>query len=1210
MLQVCANHPVQPGATITYKDEEKKTLLWTALDFTDDDGPHMENFCCRFKTAETAAQFKEMYEQAKGLSGTSDAVAATNQSPGGGAKASDKSAEKPISLSTLFGPKPGSWECDACLVRNSADMTVCLACMTPKPGSEVVSQEREKSPVAAISMSAGGGFKFAAAAQFGAVAFSSTPVKSNNETSSFHTPATFSFGTPTVSSSPAVVSGQSNGQTQGVTTAKPSPAVTSFGKTDAETKQMPAESDQTVPASFGITGSVAVTTATAAVSSAPASSFAFAAQSTSGTKAPFSFGTAKFGETVSSTSKTSAQSSVTETKTVIGGFSFVGPNVTQTVAVTTATPVTVSVKATDKPNPFASFSFSSPKAEVVSTASDTGPVKPFNTFGSDATSAAPIFGGTTTGSMPAIFGGATSAPVFGSTAGTTATASASSIFGGAAAAAPIFGSAVSTTNTTKTSSIFGGTAAAPIFGSTVGTANTTKTSSIFGGATAAPIFGGATAAPIFGGAVSSSEVTSTSSVFGSVSSSSVYDSASSGVSTFSTFSSTTPAPIFGSAVTTDNPTSDINGGMTFGNSASAITFASIAAKGESPDAFVKKSESATGFQMGTGKLFESLTSPGGAHDTSDGHTDDYEPTAEFEPVVSLPHVVELKTGEEDEDKIFSERARLYRLDNDTKQWKERGIGVIKILKHRHTGKHRIVMRREQVLKLCANHNIGGDMTLRPLATSDRAWCWFARDFAEDDNSGEGTLEHLAAKFKTPEIAVRFKDVFEDCVKQVANASWDTYEKNESTTTEDRAEAGVSCGNLADMFRLKNGEWQCDVCLVKNVASAAQCAACTTPRPSGDVSSPSKPVATSGVKGSTLKLAELLSASEPEEPKKVGKEQSLAELFRTKDGEWECDACLVKNRPGSTKCAACETPKPGSKQDTTVSSSVSSSNPLTISSTGGFNFSFGSGDASKSVSPSTGFRFDQFVSSSTGTFTFGATDVKSSGVPSLFGTPAVPTGGSTATAPSGFTFSATLSTPGNQPLDLSKSPLQSPELYHEEETNVYFEPLVHLPDDYEVKTGEEDEEVLYVHRAKLYRFHDGEWKDRGLGDVKLLRHRTTRRTRVLMRREQVLKICLNHQLAPELELKPMAGADGCAWVWHADDFADGSSKHEQFAIRFKAAQDAEEFKSVFDSAKEGKETGNEGAPPSFTVTSPLTEDDNGGCHYSIDTLYYVYYYGVH
>lgn len=39
----------------------------------------------------------------------------------------------------------------------------------------------------------------------------------------------------------------------------------------------------------------------------------------------------------------------------------------------------------------------------------------------------------------------------------------------------------------------------------------------------------------------------------------------------------------------------------------------------------------------------------------------------------------------------------------------------------------------------------------------------------------------------------------------------------------------------------------------------------------------------------------------------------------------------------------------------------------------------------------------------------------------------------------------------------------------------------------MKTGEEDEEVVYSHRAKLFRFADGEWKERGLGDVKILRH---------------------------------------------------------------------------------------------------------------------------
>lgn len=41
-------------------------------------------------------------------------------------------------------------------------------------------------------------------------------------------------------------------------------------------------------------------------------------------------------------------------------------------------------------------------------------------------------------------------------------------------------------------------------------------------------------------------------------------------------------------------------------------------------------------------------------------------------------------------------------------------------------------------------------------------------------------------------------------------------------------------------------------------------------------------------------------------------------------------------------------------------------------------------------------------------------------------------------------------------------------------NIYFEPLVHL-EKVEVKTGEEDEETLYCHRAKLYRYTKGEWK---------------------------------------------------------------------------------------------------------------------------------------
>jgi len=45
-------------------------------------------------------------------------------------------------------------------------------------------------------------------------------------------------------------------------------------------------------------------------------------------------------------------------------------------------------------------------------------------------------------------------------------------------------------------------------------------------------------------------------------------------------------------------------------------------------------------------------------------------------------------------------------------------------------------------------------------------------------------------------------------------------------------------------------------------------------------------------------------------------------------------------------------------------------------------------------------------------------------------------------------------------------------------------------------------VLYSHRAKLFRLVDGEWKERGIGDVKILKHKTSKKIRLLMRREQV------------------------------------------------------------------------------------------------------------
>lgn len=124
-------------------------------------------------------------------------------------------------------------------------------------------------------------------------------------------------------------------------------------------------------------------------------------------------------------------------------------------------------------------------------------------------------------------------------------------------------------------------------------------------------------------------------------------------------------------------------------------------------------------------------------------------------------------------------------------------------------------------------------------------------------------------------------------------------------------------------------------------------------------------------------------------------------------------------------------------------------------------------------------------------------------------------------------------------------------------DVQFEPVVQLPE-VETKTMEEDEEVLYKTRAKLFRFADNQWKERGMGDCKFLKHKDTKKIRVLMRRDKTLKVCLNHFVRPEYELKENVGSDR-SWVWHAQDFAENELADQTFAIRFQNTETAQKFK---------------------------------------------------
>eukprot|EP00040_Diaphanoeca_grandis_P028415 m.164582 g.164582 ORF g.164582 m.164582 type:complete len:463 (-) comp31344_c0_seq1:42-1430(-) len=124
---------------------------------------------------------------------------------------------------------------------------------------------------------------------------------------------------------------------------------------------------------------------------------------------------------------------------------------------------------------------------------------------------------------------------------------------------------------------------------------------------------------------------------------------------------------------------------------------------------------------------------------------------------------------------------------------------------------------------------------------------------------------------------------------------------------------------------------------------------------------------------------------------------------------------------------------------------------------------------------------------------------------------------------------------------------------------------------DVATGEEDEECVHQSRCKMYWWGEGnaglQWKERGVGFLKLLKHNSTKVTRLLMRREQVLKLCANHTLGDEMQLSPMTGSTK-AWVYSCySDFSEPPTiQPATIAIRFKTKEEADVFKVAFEKSR--------------------------------------------
>ena len=443
---------------------------------------------------------------------------------------------------------------------------------------------------------------------------------------------------------------------------------------------------------------------------------------------------------------------------------------------------------------------------------------------------------------------------------------------------------------------------------------------------------------------------------------------------------------------------------------------------------------------------------------------EFDPT--FKPIVQLEKKEDLKTGEEGYEDLFKSRAKLFRFDFDAKQWKERGVGEMRLSYNPETSYCRVIMRRDQVLKLCANHPVMPDIVLKPHGMSATSWVWVS---GADYSEGEPQMQQFAVRFKNKDVADEFKRVFQDCQKRIVKYLDDL----------ERAKTEGACAMVGGERTKTDNDASQGKQILTHAAAAFQ----------------SKPDADAAADDLLVTFVKEPSSYEERKADRL----LLPKSFFASSSVPPCHGCS------------------GCKKDAGVKG--------TDKIDGSFMFA---APSSKKEEKNTFLSFADLASSSTDNSIAFESSKK------------------------GFFGAGTT---------LFTSPKQ------DEDPNAFdptFKPIVELTKKEELKTGEEGYEDLFKNRAKLFRFDFDakQWKERGVGEMRLSYNPETSYCRVIMRRDQVLKLCANHPVMPDIVLKPHE-MSATSWVWVSGaDYSEGEPQMQQFAVRFKNKDVADEFKRVF------------------------------------------------
>lgn len=210
--------------------------------------------------------------------------------------------------------------------------------------------------------------------------------------------------------------------------------------------------------------------------------------------------------------------------------------------------------------------------------------------------------------------------------------------------------------------------------------------------------------------------------------------------------STTSKPSFsfgtnnntGSADTAAKPTFDFGGAskpFSFGSSAPSSTF---------------------NFTLNKDKPAETNTDSGAGDDDK---VPEEEVEGNFKPVVQLTEKIEDKTGEENEDNLYTKRSKLMLFNpaNKEQPYESKGLGELKVLQDKETKKSRILVRSDGANRVLLNAAINKDFKYDTIGKGDTVRIPVV--------SSEGKIETYMARVKTPEDGSNLLKALQDAQKQ-------------------------------------------------------------------------------------------------------------------------------------------------------------------------------------------------------------------------------------------------------------------------------------------------------------------------------------------------------------------------------------------------------------------------------------------------------------